>query len=448
MPNENRMILVRGRGEYTCGILHQKKTNDLYLVHHGILGQKWGVRRFQNEDMSLTPAGRKRYSTDVEGASKKYEKAKSEYNSFNQFGNLDAYKKVQNNLKWAKKDLQDEKIKEKLNNETKKSKHRQKLEQKYIEQGMSQEEAEIAAYKRARTEKIIAIAAGTAIAAAAAYVAYKHYDKNVDKIIKPGMTMHNISTNSNKGVKDAFYAANNGLDRLKYRGIYGAQQLNGLGGNKIYDTAFKATSQMKVASEKSGLRALQHLVSTDPEYRNALKSYLKENKTAMLPAIERGYEDLAKGKVTPRVFDAVNTLLVDHSEQGSKMSSKFYDGLKKMGYDAIVDIHDKKNSGYKSINPYIVFNGASKLSVDSVKNLSVSQLAKDARTATGLLTAQTMLPGLARNAAIVGGAVGAYKVGSKASQSQKDNAFVQKYRKEHPNTKLSYNEILRFERDK
>lgn len=33
-----------------------------YLIHYGIKGQKWGVRRYQNKDGSLTKAGRKRYA--------------------------------------------------------------------------------------------------------------------------------------------------------------------------------------------------------------------------------------------------------------------------------------------------------------------------------------------------------------------------------------------------
>ena len=34
------------------------------LKHHGILGMKWGVRRYQNKDGSLTAAGKKRYSNE------------------------------------------------------------------------------------------------------------------------------------------------------------------------------------------------------------------------------------------------------------------------------------------------------------------------------------------------------------------------------------------------
>ena len=34
------------------------------LTHWGIKGQKWGVRRYQNKDGSLTPKGQKRYSDD------------------------------------------------------------------------------------------------------------------------------------------------------------------------------------------------------------------------------------------------------------------------------------------------------------------------------------------------------------------------------------------------
>lgn len=40
------------------------------LMHFGIKGQKWGVRRYENEDGTLTDAGKERYRKDAEKARK------------------------------------------------------------------------------------------------------------------------------------------------------------------------------------------------------------------------------------------------------------------------------------------------------------------------------------------------------------------------------------------
>jgi len=51
--------------------------NQTVLQHHGISGQKWGLRRFQNEDGSLTARGQARLDAkDNKWASTKGEKVK------------------------------------------------------------------------------------------------------------------------------------------------------------------------------------------------------------------------------------------------------------------------------------------------------------------------------------------------------------------------------------
>ena len=40
---------------------------DSTLQHHGVLGQKWGVRRFQNRDGTLTSAGKAKQTTGNHG---------------------------------------------------------------------------------------------------------------------------------------------------------------------------------------------------------------------------------------------------------------------------------------------------------------------------------------------------------------------------------------------
>ena len=58
-------------------------TDELY--HHGIKGQKWGIRRYQNPDGSLTPAGIARYGTieNFNAAQKKKNSNDSKPNSSN-----------------------------------------------------------------------------------------------------------------------------------------------------------------------------------------------------------------------------------------------------------------------------------------------------------------------------------------------------------------------------
>ena len=55
------------------------------LYHHGILGQKWGVRRFQNPDGSLTEEGKRRYGLvrdTISGAQSALNSSKNAYESF------------------------------------------------------------------------------------------------------------------------------------------------------------------------------------------------------------------------------------------------------------------------------------------------------------------------------------------------------------------------------
>ena len=69
---------IRLCGENKVPYLHRKYSNS--LMHHGIKGQRWGIRRWQNKDGSLTPEGRMHYAKENYETINTY--AKTLYNSY------------------------------------------------------------------------------------------------------------------------------------------------------------------------------------------------------------------------------------------------------------------------------------------------------------------------------------------------------------------------------
>ena len=55
----------------------KKSSYPDYLMHYGIFGQKWGVRRYQNVDGTLTEEGKQHYSKTPE--SEKWKKSDAEH---------------------------------------------------------------------------------------------------------------------------------------------------------------------------------------------------------------------------------------------------------------------------------------------------------------------------------------------------------------------------------
>ena len=67
--------------------------NDEELYHYGIKGMRWGIRRYQNPDGSLTPAGIRRLEkADIKWAKKKTDKITAQAKKASQ-KELDAYGK-------------------------------------------------------------------------------------------------------------------------------------------------------------------------------------------------------------------------------------------------------------------------------------------------------------------------------------------------------------------
>ena len=396
--------------------------SETSFMHYGVKGMKWGVRRYENEDGSLTELGKKKQQLD--DAKRRNRKSHSIASEAN--------------LEYAKREFRDAKTRLALSKQKKKSKRQLKLEERYKEQGFTDDEAAIKAYNRTRTERIVAAIGGIALASAAAYVAYKHYDRVTDTVIGKDSALGRVTINPDEPGDRAFYAYLNSHDKNRYQGMYG-KTLSDRSGGKVYQRVMKATGDVKVASPETGRKTLASMLSGDEGMRSRLLKTFSEDSTMRIgkqsDLAKKAYLDLRSGKITDSVYDAFNIDLVGHSND----AQTFYSKLKEAGYGAIRDQNDKLYSGYFAKNPMIVFD-SSKIKVDKVSELGNDFINSRNSSEFNKVHVRQVAEELAPVGAAFAGAFG----GLKLVGSGLNTKAVAKYRKEHPNSKLTNNEILRL----
>lgn len=357
--------------------------NELY--HYGILGMKWGVRRYQNKDGSLTNAGRRHYygDTSVARAHSKYQEAKANRKTAEKLEkqarrkaiiptkkNLMAYGNAMRDHSIAENKEYRSEFEYKTKREAarirsnniefkNKSKYRQKLEAQYKKLGLSDEDAQAAANRKIRAEKILAASAALTVAACAAYAYNKHRKNKIDGIIKAGEALQRIEMQDTGGkLHEVFYVAKGKHDMDRYKGLLGMQRQ--LQAGEAYLMKLEAVSDIKVASKEKARKAFGDLMNNDKDFRSSF-----------------GFGDRSfTTREINKMYETFNRQIVDRSMPQDSVN-KFYDKLKSAGYGAIQDVNDMDYSGYNAKNPLIVFDhDGGKISVKDVTKMDPNGMGK------------------------------------------------------------------------
>ena len=384
-------------------------TKDGELLHYGIKGMKWGVRRYQNKDGTLTNAGKKRYddNSKVDAAKKDYKESKRAYNKA--YG--EAYKGSIDYLSSDKKKRQDAESRwqdvRKKETEMKSSKKALKTaEEEYkgeklkksadeyrtemLRKYTGKDPKKTAFYTNASDELIQqefvrrhnvkkAVIAGAAVVGvgAACLIAYKisankqlqslgpsddlkdaakralkGAGEDLDYVIPKGSDIHRMTGSAgfdlSKTVGKRTYVTVNDADR----GAYALFLRDWSGTGDRYDVTLKATKDIVAPSDERAKKIFKEVYDSDPTYREELKKSLTKAFTSVLGPMAD--DDDIRQKTETMLSDPFGAGMYAFVRQG-KDSDILTEAYTKAGYNAIVDYFDRGSLGKQ---PMILFDAA------------------------------------------------------------------------------------------
>ena len=320
-------------------------------------------------------------------------------------------------------------------------KRKDKLTEHYISKGYGPNAAKAMAEQRMKTEAeaVLAVVGTIAVTAVAIKVARRIGQDYVDQTFKSGKIIQNIGANPNANFKDTpFFAAVNRADKKAYVMNYanekramvkrrvdqGDREYQGIFNNQI-----KLNGDVRRASVANAQKIFYEKMDSDPQFRKEVLDTLKKTSYSDSKAVG---EYLQKGKHARKLYDRFNQALATPQFQEAGIHKKYYDEMKKHGYNAILDINDTRYSGYKKISKSpTIFFGDDKWEKISSKKLSDTEIDENVQKfAIGYLAKNQ-----GKSIAKLVGAVAGVK-------ALDDQSSVKQYIKVHPNTKLYRQEIL------
>ena len=326
------------------------------------------------------------------------------------------------------------------------TKHQQKLIDKYKEKGMSQEEAEIAAYNRAKLEKTLVAAGAVTLAAAAAYGGVKYHNYVTDELLEVGkVSMKRVTSDNTDDLHDTFYSAFGKHDSNKYVGLYGDQIHKK--GRDVFQKTIDLKDNIKIASDKKAKDVMAKVLgdSSSEDRQEIINSIKRQKELFGIMAgrngkqyniLEKGIKDIESGNFnTKAAYDAININMTNGNQ--AKIIKEFKQTLKDAGYSGIKDRNDSSYSGYNAKTARIIFD-TSKVKVSDIRSISNNEITrKNGQIMLKLIGKQLIPQSISVLTSTAAGL--AYK---KFQANQTNNAAIQKYKKEHPNTNLSNEQIL------